>query len=155
MMAQNENEKHELKKADLDFKVAESDLFNDEEIALFKDLLLTEKEALLKKSKAAINSGEIQLDTNEMMDEVDLASATIEQNLTFRLLDRDRQQLNEVQRAIDKLQSGDFGYCEGTGEAIPKRRLELAPWTRYSVKYKEQLERAMKSGRGVGDDDSV
>lgn len=143
------------KKPAKDFELAESELFSRQELEVFRDLLLDEREKLLKKSKAAIMSGEIQLDTNEMMDEVDLASATIEQNLTFRLLDRDRQQLNEIQRALDKLRSGDFGYCEGTGETIPKRRLELAPWTRYSVKYKEQLERAMKTGRGVVDDDSV
>jgi DnaK suppressor protein len=85
---------------------------------------------------------------------VDLATATVDQNLTFRLLDRDRKLLNEIDHAINKIQTGDFGYCEGTGEPIPKRRLELRPWCRHSVKYKEQLEKLEKSGRGVVDEDA-
>ena len=98
-----------------------------------------------------MEAGAIALDTNEMMDEVDLASATIEQNLTFRLLDRERIMLGEIERALAKIKNGDFGYCEGTGEAIPKKRLELAPWTRHSVKHKEKLEDRRQTGRGVND----
>ncbi len=88
-----------------------------------------------------------------MYDEVDLASATVDQNLTFRLLDRDRKLLGEIDHAILKIHNGEYGLCEGTGEAIPKRRLELRPWCKYSVKYKEQLEKLKKSGRGVVDED--
>ena len=100
-----------------------------------------------------VKSGNIELDKNEMFDEVDLASMTTEQNLTFKLLDRDRKLLAEIEHALGKIDSGDYGYCEGTGEPIPKRRLEVRPWCRHSVKYKEQLERMKKSGRGVGDED--
>ena len=88
-----------------------------------------------------------------MMDEVDLATVTIEQDLTFRLLDRERRLLSEIDHALMKMKNGDFGYCEGTGEPIPKRRLELTPWTRHSVKHKEQLEKRKKSGRGVADEE--
>ena len=136
-------------------KIAESDLFSVEEIHMFYMMLYSEKEKIIAKTKAAVESGSIHLDSNELMDEVDLASATIEQNLTFRLLDRDRKLLGEVERAIDKIKTGDYGYCEGTGEAIPKRRLELRPWTRHSVKYKEQIEKMKKSGRGVADEEDM
>ncbi len=85
-----------------------------------------------------------------MYDEVDLASATVEQNLTFKLLDRDRKLMAEIEHALSKIDHGEYVLCEGTGEVIPKRRLEVRPWCKYSVKYKEQLERRKKSGRGVG-----
>lgn len=133
--------------------VAEHELFSKEELNNFWNMLAKEKKKILANAKAAVDRGSIKLDTNEMMDEVDLASATIEQNLTFRLLDRERKLLAEVEHAMKKIISGDYGYCEGTGELIPKRRLELAPWTRHSVKHKEQLERMKKSGRGVVDED--
>lgn len=132
--------------------VAESELFSREELLAFRSLLEVEKKKILHKAKAAVEAGAIKLDADDMMDEVDLATATIEQNLTFRLLDRERRLLGEVERALHKIKSGDYGYCEGTGEPIPKRRLELAPWTRHSVKHKEQLERLRKAGRGVNDD---
>ncbi len=128
--------------------------FNQEELDYFKSLLEKHRDDIMQKARSALESGNIQMDTNEMTDEVDLASVTIAQNLQFRLLDRDRKLLGEVNHALDKIQQGDFGYCEGTGELIPKRRLELRPWTRHSVKYKEIIERMKKSGRGVGDEDT-
>jgi len=135
-----------------DYEIADSDLFSNEEIIEFLKRLVDEKDQILAKTKNIIAAGEINLDTNEMADEVDLASAAIEQNLTLKLLDRDRHLINEIDRAIDKIAVGDYGYCEGTGDPIPKRRLELSPWTRYSVKHQEQLEKSKKSGRGATDE---
>ncbi len=134
-----------------EYKIAKSDLFDEEELKGFLKLLLDKKREILRNTKNAVETGSIALDANDLMDEVDLATATVEQNLTFRLLDRDRQLLSEVEQAIRKIQTGDYGYCEGTGEEIPKRRLELAPWTRHSVKHKEYLEKMKKSGRGVAE----
>jgi DnaK suppressor protein len=135
-----------------DNEIEKSDIFTYKELEKFKQLLTEEREKILAKAKSAVESGSIKIDTNEMMDDVDLASATIEQNLTFRLLDRERKLLREIDRALNKIKTGDYGYCEGTGDQIPKKRLELTPWTRHSVKYKEDLERMKKTGRGVGDD---
>lgn len=140
----------EYKKPDL-----EGDLFTPEELETFRDLLNSERNKILAKARRAMEDGGIQIDKNEMMDEVDQASAMVEQNLMFRLLDRDRKLLNEIDHALLKIDTGEFGYCEGTGEPIPKRRLELRPWCRHSVKFKEKLERMKKSGRGVADEDEI
>jgi DnaK suppressor protein len=129
--------------------------FTKEELENFRSLLKAEREKLVLKAKQMLDAGGIHLEKDEMFDEVDLASATVEQNLTFKLLDRDRKLLAEVDHALAKIENGEFGYCEGTGEPIPKRRLEVRPWCKYSVKYKEQLERRKKSGRGVVDDDEI
>ncbi|MEI8026981.1 MAG: TraR/DksA C4-type zinc finger protein [Pseudomonadota bacterium] len=138
-----------------DFDIAENEFFTKEELISFLKVLVDEKDKLLEKTKSTLNAGTIQLDSNEMMDEVDLAAATVEQNLSLRLLDRDNQQLAEIEHAIAKIGNGEFGLCEGTGEPIPKRRLELSPWTRYSVKHKEKLEKSRKVGRGANDDEPV
>ena len=128
-----------------DHEIADSDDFSHQDLRSFLIMLLSAKKQLLEKSRARIRSGEIQLDTNEMADEVDLASASVEQNLTFKFLDRDRRQVAEINRAIEKISTGDYGYCEGTGEPIPKKRLELTPWTRYSVRHQEHLEKTRKT----------
>ena len=141
---------------ELDSDIHASDIFTYEELQNFKSMLDKEKVKILANAKAALKGGSIKLDSNEMMDEVDLASATMEQNLTFRLLDRERKLLSQIERALDKMRNGEYGYCEGTGEPIPKRRLELAPWTRHSVKHKEYLEKMKRSGRSpVSDVDSA
>ncbi len=136
-------------------EVTPNELFNREELERFLAMLIEERESILRKAQATVASGEIEFDKNEMMDEVDFASVTTSQNLVLKLLDRDRKLLAEIEHAITKIESGEYGYCEGTGEPIPKRRLEVRPWCRHSVKYKEQLERMKKIGRGVGDEDEV
>lgn len=138
-----------------DVEITPNELFNREDLSIFLKMLQDEKSAILSKAEATVASGEIELDKNEMMDEVDLASVTTSQNLTLKLLDRSRKLLNEIDHAINKIESGDYGYCEGTGEPIPKRRLEVRPWCRHSVKYKEQLEKMKKNVRGVVDEEEV
>lgn len=136
-------------------EITTDELFSKEELEQFRGMLEAERDSILKKAEAMVRSGDIELDKNEMMDEVDLASVTTHQNLTFKLMDRDRKLLGEINHAIKKIDTGDYGYCEGTGEPIPKRRLEVRPWCRHSVKYKEQLERMKKTGRGVADEDDL
>ena len=74
-------------------------------------------------------------------DEADQASEDAEVALETRLMDRDAKLLREVERALEKVKNSTYGLCEGTDEPIGFKRLELRPWTRYSVGYKEMLER--------------
>jgi DnaK suppressor protein len=57
------------------------------------------------------------------------------------MADKDRKLLIEIDVAIEKMKNGEYGLCEGTDEPIGFKRLEIRPWTRYSVAYKELLER--------------
>jgi DnaK suppressor protein len=77
-------------------------------------------------------------------DEADQASEDAEVALETRLMDRDAKLLREVERALEKVKAGTYGLCEGTEEPIGYARLKLRPWTRYSVTYKEELEREQK-----------
>lgn len=115
--------------------------FSTAVLKTFLASLVQAKNEILMRSKARLDGGDIALDQNEMTDQVDIASVSVEQNVIFKLLDRDRLQLSEIHRAIKKIETGDYGYCEGSGDVIPHKRLELAPWTRYSVQYQEQLEK--------------
>lgn len=82
-------------------------------------------------------------------DEADLASEDAEVSLETRLMDRDAKLLREVERALEKVDDGLYGLCEGTDEPIGYARLKLRPWTRYSVTYKEELEREEKRMGGA------
>lgn len=74
-------------------------------------------------------------------DEMDEASTNQDLALLFRLADKEQKLLAEIDAAFERLAQGSYGYCEGTGEPIGYRRLWLRPWARYSVQYKEALER--------------
>lgn len=81
-------------------------------------------------------------------DEADQASEDAEVALETRLMDRDAKLLREVERALEKVNNGTYGFCEGTDEPIGYARLKIRPWTRYSVTYKEELEREAKRQGG-------
>lgn len=114
--------------------------FSDAELVQFEAKLLEKKREIMVEAQAILASDKVRLNKDEMKDEVDLASMNIQQEITFRLLDRSRKLLAEIERALKKLDAGEYGYCEGTGKLIPRRRLELAPWARHSVEHKENLE---------------
>lgn len=76
-----------------------------------------------------------------LADEIDIAQRSTDQAWLFRMADKDRKLLIEIEAALEKMHNGEYGVCEGTDEPIGFKRLELRPWTRYSVGYKEMLER--------------
>ncbi|MEC7524883.1 MAG: TraR/DksA C4-type zinc finger protein [Myxococcota bacterium] len=86
-------------------------------------------------------------ETSVMPDETDMAQRSTEQAYLIRFADKERKLLNEIDRALEKLRVGEYGVCEGTEEPIGFKRLELRPWTRYSVGYKEQIERERSQHR--------
>ena len=83
-------------------------------------------------------------------DEIDQAVEDAGVSLETRLMDRDAKLLREVERALDKVKDDTYGLCEGTEEPIGYARLKLRPWTRYSVTYKEELEKESKRIMDVG-----
>ena len=74
-------------------------------------------------------------------DEMDEAATNQDLAFLFRLADKEQKLVAEIDAALARLDDGTYGLCEGTGEAIGYRRLLARPWTRFSVEYKEALER--------------
>ena len=66
-------------------------------------------------------------------DSYGLASQTLLEDMTAGTLEREHQLLGEVEAALERLEEGEFGVCQGCGEHIPQRRLEALPWARYCV----------------------
>jgi len=77
-------------------------------------------------------------------DEVDQASRESEKTYLLKLADKERKLLVQINRALGKFDQGTYGICEGTGDFIRRKRLELRPWTRYSIHHKELLESQKK-----------
>lgn len=115
------------------------------------------KQLLLEKRRDIVNS------VNEMEDETlkksrldatgDLSSMPIhmadigtdnyEQEFALGLMDSERKLLKEIDDALEHIEQGTYGICEGTGEKIPKARLEARPWARYCVEYARKLEQGL------------
>jgi len=110
------------------------------------EMLESKREELLQKLRQRRSGATTE---QQPGDEADLASEDAEVSLETRLMDRDAKLLREVERALEKVQDGLYGLCEGTDEPIGYARLKLRPWTRYSVTYKEELEREEKRMGGT------
>lgn len=100
---------------------------------------------------ASIESRQSQDRDNEreVGDEMDDANTEGITAMASRLLERDVQLLGEIDRALAKFRTGNYGYCEGTSEPIGYGRLRSRPWARFSVAYQEQLERDARSRGGI------
>ncbi len=115
------------------------------ELGKFKDNLLAERKAVLTRLDAHV--GRATEDQETLADEADQASRATDQAFLLRLADKEHKLLNQIDRALRKFTEGTYGLCEGTGEPIERKRLELRPWTRYSLEHKEYLEKDQRNRR--------
>jgi len=112
------------------------------ELEYFKKKLLQIQEEV--KARIRDRASTARIDENDLIEEMDQANRATEEAFNMRLLDKEVKLLREIESALEKFDEGTYGICEGTEEPIERRRLEARPWTRYSVAYKEQLEREKK-----------
>jgi DnaK suppressor protein len=117
---------------------------NKKDLKRFKDLLLAERASLIKKASKTI-SEEATLDVNELPDEIDQASAEYNQSFIFRLRDREKYYLSKIDKALEKIEEGEFGVCESCGEDISTKRLEARPVTTLCIRCKEEQEMEERS----------
>jgi len=71
----------------------------------------------------------------------DIGSESFSQEFSLELLQRDEATLAEIDEALDRVESGTFGFCEGCTEAIPKTRLNAVPHARFCVDCQRKTER--------------
>ncbi len=71
----------------------------------------------------------------------DIGTDSFEQEFGLDLLAEEKKILVEIQQALKRIETGEFGICEGLGIPIEKKRLEAIPWTRYSLEYAQMLEK--------------
>ena len=122
----------------------QSEMYDDEELTpeeleYYQKRLEEERKNV--KSRLAARIRQMDVSAERPADELDQAGRLSNQAFVLKLADKERKLLNQIEHALAKLEKGDYGLCEGTGEQISRKRLELRPWTRYSIEYKEELER--------------
>jgi len=71
----------------------------------------------------------------------DIGTDNYEQEFALGLMNSERKLLNEINDALQRIERGTYGICEGTGKPIPKVRLKAKPWARYCVEYAQLLEK--------------
>lgn len=101
----------------------------------------------LKAEKARIlnqldrtKKNDLTLQTEDLPDEVDLASSELNQSMSLRIRDRERELVLRIEEALGKIEDGTFGLCEMCNEPIDIKRLEAQPVADMCIRCKEQEE---------------
>ncbi len=109
----------------------------------FQKTLLEEKQRILNNSKNAMRT-ELAVSPDDLPDETDLAASEINQNLIFKLRDRERLLLLKIDEALGRIGDGTFGTCLECEENIEPRRLEARPVSTLCIACKEAEEHKEK-----------
>ena len=104
--------------------MGEDDYMNDAQLAFFKHRL-TQMENELQKN--ADKTTETLRETTVVPDPADRATIEEEHALELRTRDRERKLLKKVKAALKRIEDGDYGWCEETGEPIGVARLIARP----------------------------
>lgn len=122
-------------------KMPEKDYMNKDQLAFFKVRLQTLRDDILKNA----NETTEHLRENVLVpDPADRATIEEEHALELRTRDRERKLLKKVEQALARIDSGDYGWCEETGEAIGISRLLARPTANLSLEAQERRELRQK-----------
>src|SRR6266513_851326 len=117
---------------------------NQKDLKRFKKMLEDSKLSLLQSAKKTLME-ESNFDTDDLPDEIDLASSEYAQSMVFRLRDREKFLLKKIDKALARIENGSFGVCEICEEEISVKRLEARPVTTMCIRCKEEQEKQEKS----------
>lgn len=115
---------------------------NPKQLAYFRNKLLEWKAELLKESSETL--GHLREENFNEPDITDRATVETDTALELRTRDRYRKLINKIEAALERIEKGEYGFCEETGQPIGLKRLEARPIATLSIAAQERHERDEK-----------
>ena len=122
--------------------MSDDDYMNDTQKAYFRRKLVLLKEDML--ANAGQTTENLREDTVVVPDPADRATIEEEHALELRTRDRERKLLKKIEQSINHIDSGDYGYCDETGEPIGVGRLLARPTATLSLEAQQRRELKQK-----------
>ena len=120
----------------------ESEYMNDKQLEFFRVRLQTLKDDLL--SNAGETTEHLREDTSIVPDPADRATIEEEHALELRTRDRERKLLKKISQSLTRIEAGDYGFCDETGEPIGLGRLIARPTATLSLEAQQRRELKQK-----------
>ncbi len=120
----------------------DDEYMNEKQLAAFRLKLVTLKQDIL--NSAGETTEHLREDTVVVPDPADRATIEEEHALELRTRDRERKLLKKIEQSIDRIDSGDYGYCDETGESIGVGRLLARPTATLSLEAQQRRELKQK-----------
>lgn len=129
-----------------DYRPVDSEPFmNEQQTEYFRRKLTDWKTDLLQGTKDTIEG--LQDGTRNIPDVADRASEETDRALELRTRDRQRKLVGKIDAALRRIDEGEYGYCEATGDPISLKRLDARPIATLSLEAQERHERREKVHR--------
>ncbi|WP_254789576.1 RNA polymerase-binding protein DksA [Variovorax sp. OV329] len=120
----------------------DSEYMNDKQMAFFRHKLVLLKKGIL--DNAGETTEHLREDTVVVPDPADRATIEEEHALELRTRDRERKLLKKIEQSIQRIDAGDYGYCDETGEPIGVGRLLARPTATLSLEAQQRRELKQK-----------
>jgi DnaK suppressor protein len=120
----------------------ESEYMNDKQLEFFRVKLQQLKDDLL--SNAGETTEHLREDTSIVPDPADRATIEEEHALELRTRDRERKLLKKISQSLGRIEAGDYGFCDETGEPIGLGRLIARPTATLSLEAQQRRELKQK-----------
>jgi DnaK suppressor protein len=120
----------------------DSEYMNDAQMAFFRLKLVQLKQDIL--NNAGETTEHLREDTVVVPDPADRATIEEEHALELRTRDRERKLLKKIEQSIARIDAGDYGYCDETGEPIGVGRLLARPTATLSLEAQQRRELKQK-----------
>lgn len=124
---------------------ADEPFMNPRQQAYFRAKLLGWKEAILREAQDTL--AHLQNESLREADLTDRASSETDWSIELRTRDRQRKLISKIEAALRRIDDGEYGYCEVTGEPIALGRLEARPIATMTVEAQSRHERQEKVSR--------
>lgn len=111
------------------------------DIQEFEAILLARKQNLLEILNAR-NSNIKELNSSSIKDDSDLVSAHMQGQIDSLMMEKHMQELQEVEKSLQKVQDGIYGICEMCDEEIDEGRLRIKPHARFCINCREVFEKS-------------
>ena len=122
--------------------MSDNEYMNDSQMAFFRLKLVELKMGIL--ANAGETTEHLREDTVVVPDPADRATIEEEHALELRTRDRERKLLKKIEQSIQRIDSGDYGYCDETGEPIGVGRLLARPTANLSLEAQQRRELKQK-----------
>lgn len=124
---------------------ADEEFMNARQQAYFRRKLLDWKDEILREARETLQT--LQSESLREPDVTDRASSETDWSIELRTRDRQRKLISKIDAALRRIEEGEYGYCEVTGEPISLQRLEARPIATMTLEAQEKHERLEKVTR--------
>jgi DnaK suppressor protein len=129
-----------LQVIDVSYRPSEDEPFmNERQQEYFRLKLLRWKDEILRESRQTLLH--LQNESENHPDLADRASSETDRAIELRARDRQRKLIAKIDAALERIETGNYGFCQETGEPISLRRLEARPIATLSIEAQERHER--------------